>query len=82
LLLVLVFALGLGGILTINVRLASANRSKDRAHARLDKQFRDLQWQKIDELIATGKRGDALAYLSHLLRANPQDQAARRAQFQ
>jgi WD40 repeat protein/predicted Ser/Thr protein kinase len=73
LLLLSVLFLGLFGILNVSVRLAAANRAKDRANVQLAKHGRDLEWQKIDELVASGKRADALAHLSHFLRENPQD---------
>jgi WD40 repeat protein/serine/threonine protein kinase len=76
LLLIIVFLAGVGGILTANVRLATANRAKDRANVQLAKHLRDLQWQKIDDLIATGKRANALAYLSSFLRQDPNDRIA------
>ena len=72
----LVFIIGLGGILIVSVRLASANRAKEQVNAQLGKNVRDFEWQKIDELIATGKRADALAYLSAFLRRDPNDRAA------
>src|SRR5216117_715573 len=72
----LVFIIGLGGILIVSVRLASANRAKEQVNAQPGKNVRDFEWQKIDELIATGKRADALAYLSAFLRRDPNDRAA------
>src|SRR5215468_7627098 len=72
----LVFAVGLAGILVVSARLASANRDKDRANVQLAKNLRDFEWQKIDELISKGKRGDGLANLSKFLRQNPNDRAA------
>jgi len=72
----LVFAVGLGGILMVSVRLASANRAKERANVQLAKNVRDFEWQKIDELIGSGKRADALAYLSRFLRQEPNDRLA------
>jgi WD40 repeat protein len=72
----LVFAVGLAGILIVSVRLASANQAKERANVQLAKNVRDLEWQKIDELIATGKRTHALAYLSGFLRHDPNDSVA------
>src|SRR5262245_7422161 len=72
----LVFAVGLAGILFVSARLASANRDKDRANVQLAKNLRDFEWQRIDELISKGKRGDALANLSKFLRQNPNDRAA------
>jgi len=70
------FIIGLGGILIVSVRLVSANRAKEQVNAQLAKNVRDFEWQKIDELIATGKRADALAYLSAFLRRDPNDRAA------
>ncbi|HTL54915.1 MAG TPA: serine/threonine-protein kinase [Candidatus Limnocylindrales bacterium] len=72
----LVFLIGVGGILITSVRLASANRAKDRANTQLAKNVRDLEWQKIDELIVSGKRSDALAYLASFLRQNSNDAVA------
>jgi WD40 repeat protein len=71
-----VLIIGLASILTVSVRLASANRSSRQANAQLTKTVRDFEWTKIDELISTGKRGYAIAYLSHFLRLNPNDQVA------
>jgi len=72
----LVFIMGLGGILIVSVRLVFANRAKEQVNAQLAKNVRDFEWQKDDELIATGKRADALAYLSAFLRRDPNDRAA------
>jgi WD40 repeat protein/serine/threonine protein kinase len=72
----LVFAVGLAGILFVSARLASANHDKDRANVQLAKNLRDFEWQRIDELISKGKRGDALANLGKFLRQNPNDRAA------
>jgi len=72
----LVFVAGLVGILITSVRLASANREKEGANVRLAKNVRDFEWQKIDELIKTGKRAEALAYLSAFLREDPHDHVA------
>src|SRR5258705_13385740 len=72
----LVFIVGLAGILTMSVRLASANRGKDRANAQLAKNLRDFEWQRMEELVTAGKRDDALAHLSDFLRHNPRDQVA------
>jgi WD40 repeat protein/serine/threonine protein kinase len=71
-----VFALGVAGILLVSLRLASANRDKDRANAQLERNLRNFEWQRIDELIDTGKRSDALANLSAFLRQNPSDRVA------
>ena len=71
-----VFLVGLAGILVMSVRLASANREKTKANVQLAKDLRDLEWQKLDELVASGKRDDALANLSAFLRQNPSDRVA------
>ncbi|MFO1500222.1 MAG: protein kinase [Verrucomicrobiota bacterium] len=71
-----VFLVGLTGVLLMGARLASANREKERANVRLAKNLRDLEWQKLDELVLAGKRSDALASLSGFLRQNPKDKVA------
>jgi WD40 repeat protein len=76
LLLVVVFLAGLAGILTMSVRLASANFEKTRSNIHLAKDLRDFEWQKLDELATTGKRDDALAILADFLRHNPNDRIA------
>lgn len=72
----LVGALGVAGILVVSMRLATANGEKDRANAQLAKNLRNYEWQKIDELINSGKRSDALANLSEFLRQDPNDRVA------
>ena len=72
----LVFLIGLAGIVAISVRLASANREKDRLNIQLANHVRDFEWQKIDDLISTGKRSDGLANLSNFLRQDPNDRVA------
>jgi WD40 repeat protein/serine/threonine protein kinase len=72
----LVFALGLAGILVMSMRLSSANRAKDRANAQLVTNLRNFEWQKIDELINTGRRSHGLANLSEFLRQNLYDRVA------
>jgi WD40 repeat protein/predicted Ser/Thr protein kinase len=72
-LLLLAFAAGLGGILFMNVRLTSANRQKNLAIRQLAATLRDFEWQKVDDLVATGKRGEALALLNDFVRRNPRD---------
>ena len=71
-----VFVVGLAGILTMSVRLASANREKAQANVQLAKNLRDFEWQRLDELVISGKRSDALANLSDFLRQNPRDASA------
>jgi len=71
-----VFVVGLAGILTMSVRLASANFEKTQSNIRLAKDLRDFEWQKLDELATSGKRDDALATLSDSLRHNPNDRVA------
>jgi hypothetical protein len=75
-LLFLALAAGLGGVLFMNVRLASANRQKDLANLRLAANLRDFEWQRVEDLVTTGKRSDALALLSSFLRHNPRDEVA------
>jgi eukaryotic-like serine/threonine-protein kinase len=72
-LLQLVLAVALVSILRMSVRLGSANREKDKVNTRLTGMVRNFEWQKIEELVANGKRGHALAILSDFLRQNPQD---------
>ena len=72
----LVFAVGLAGILAMGVRLASANREKTRANLELAKNLRDFEWQRLEELVTSGKRSDALAILSDFLRRNSLDECA------
>src|SRR5262249_21329004 len=71
-----VFVVGLAGILTMSVRLASANREKTRSNIQLAKDLRDFEWQKLDELATSAKRDDALETLSDFLRHNPNDRIA------
>ncbi len=75
-LLALVFAAGFAGIALVSARLASANRDKEQANIQLARNVRDFEWQKVDDLVANGKRTDALAYLSTFLRQNTNDHAA------
>jgi eukaryotic-like serine/threonine-protein kinase len=75
-LLCLVFGMGFSGILVVSLQLASANKGKERANVQLARNVRDFEWQKIDDLVATGKRTDALAYLSAFLRQNTNDRVA------
>ena len=78
LLLHVVFVVGISGILLMSLRLASANRAKQQANLQLQKNVRDFEWQRIDELIATGKRPQALALLGRFLRRDARDGAAAR----
>jgi WD40 repeat protein/serine/threonine protein kinase len=56
---------------------AQAERDKAQtAQIQLARNVRDLEWQKLEELILSGERGEALAYLSRFLRESPRDQAA------
>ncbi len=75
-LLLVVFVVGLTGILTMSVRLASANFEKTQSNIQLAKDLRDFEWQKLDELAISGKRDDALANLTDFLRHNPNDRVA------
>jgi WD40 repeat protein len=72
----LALALGVAGVLMASMRLAAANRDKDRANVQLAKNLRDFEWQKLDDLISSGKRSDALASLSAFLRQAPNDRVA------
>lgn len=72
----LVFAVGVVGILLVSARLASANFEKTQSNIRLAKNLRDFEWQKLDELATSGKRGDALANLADFLRHDPNDRVA------
>lgn len=76
LLLQLVLAAGLAGIATLSFRLVSANRDKEGVNRQLVGIIRNFEWQKVEELVETGKRGDALAFLSDFLRRNPHDAVA------
>jgi WD40 repeat protein/serine/threonine protein kinase len=75
-LLVLALAAGLGGILQMNVRLTSTSHQKDLANRQLTAKLRDLEWLKVEELVAEGKRSHALALLSDFLRRDPRDGCA------
>ncbi len=75
-LLLAVFVVGLAGILTMSVRLATANFEKTQSNIQLAKDLRDFEWQKLDELATSGKRDDALANLTDFLRHNPNDRVA------
>ena len=75
-LLLLALAAGLGGVLNMNVRLSSANHLEELANVRLAAKVRDFEWQKVEDLVAAGKRSDALALLSGFLRGNPRDEWA------
>jgi WD40 repeat protein len=72
----LVFAVGVAGILVMSFRLASANREKDRANVELAKNLRDFEWQRLDELAASGKRSVALATLSSFVHQDPNNRTA------
>jgi WD40 repeat protein len=72
----LVFAAALGLGVFLSLRIAAAKKEAEKANTRLARNVRSFEWQKIDELIGTGKRSDALAYLSSFLRQNPNDQLA------
>ena len=71
-----VFAVALAIGTWMSLRLAAANRGQQQANRSLQRIVRDFEWQKIDDLIATGKRSDAIAYLSHFLRLDPTDRLA------
>jgi len=79
---VLVFLLGMAllggtiGMSAFSMRLAAANRDKDQTNARMEREIRNLEWQKVEDLVAANQRSDALAYLSHFLRENANDQVA------
>lgn len=73
-----VFVVGISSVLLMSLRLASANRAKQAANLQLEKNIRDFEWQRVDELIATGKRPQALALLAGFLRRDPKDGAAAR----
>ncbi|HTL16021.1 MAG TPA: serine/threonine-protein kinase, partial [Patescibacteria group bacterium] len=73
-----VFVAGISGMLLMSLRLASANHAKEQANLRLEKNVRDFEWQRIDELVATGKRPQALALLGRFLSSDPKDSAAAR----
>src|SRR5262245_36031617 len=89
-LLLFALAAGLGSVLFMNARLVSANREKELANVRLTSakqekelanvqlaaKVRDFEWQQIEDLVAEGKRSDALALLSDFLRRNPRDEIA------
>jgi serine/threonine-protein kinase len=75
-LLYLVFISALGVGIWMSHRIAVAKNETEKANVRLAKDLRDLQWQKLEELAAAGKRLDALAYLSRFLRDNPKDEVA------
>ncbi|MBL9136263.1 MAG: protein kinase [Verrucomicrobiales bacterium] len=72
----LVLAAGLAGIILMSVRLSAANRDKDKANVQIAKNLREFEWQRIDELVSTSKRGVALANLSDFLRQDPSNRAA------
>lgn len=75
-LLQLALAIGLAGFVIMSMRLAAANRDKDKANVQLARNLRDLEWQKVEDLVSAGKRGSALAILSGFLRQDPRDSAA------
>lgn len=71
---VVIAALALG--FWMSYRVAVAHRETELANVQLARNLRDLEWQKLDELIGSGKSAEAIAYLSRFLRQDPRDQAA------
>ncbi|MBX3743919.1 MAG: protein kinase [Verrucomicrobiae bacterium] len=53
------------------IRTHSARMAAEEANLRLLRNVRDLEWQKAEELAATGRTGASLAYLARLVRTSP-----------
>ncbi len=52
-------------------RLHQLNEITERSHALLARHNRDLEWQKAEDLAASGNVAEALAYFGHFLRTFP-----------
>jgi WD40 repeat protein/predicted Ser/Thr protein kinase len=75
-LLLFALAAGMTAVLFMNVRLTSANHQKEIANVQLAGKLRDFESQDVEDLVASGKRSDALALLSDILKRNPRDEVA------
>ena len=69
----LILALGIVTVVSTvaALRLNQARETAEDANTRLEQHVRDLEWEKAEELAATGKVSEALAYLARLLRTSP-----------
>jgi WD40 repeat protein len=73
--LIAALALGISTIALVSTvaayHLAMARRATERTNARLEQHVRNLEWQKAEELAASGRTGESLAHLARLARTSP-----------
>jgi len=70
-----VFAFVLGQSI-MSLRLRRANTEVTAVNRSLHASLREMQWRRTDEAAQSGDRDEAIAWLAHFLRQNPNDRVA------